>query len=53
MPENIAELSELMKVYRRRSKAVPFLPVAAAYARAADDLEEMLADLKSPHARTR
>lgn len=47
MREDIADLSELMEIYRRRSKAVPFQPVAAAYAEAADDLQEILAELKA------
>lgn len=47
MREDIADLSELMEVYRRRSKEVPFQPIAAAYAEAADDLQELLAELKA------
>jgi len=48
MPNEIAELTELMECYRGRSKVVPFRPIAAAYAEAAEDLEEMIAGLKSP-----
>ncbi len=47
MRVDITELSELMEIYRRRSKLVPFQPVAAAYAEAADDLQEMVAELKA------
>ena len=46
MRENIAELTELMEAYRRRSKAVPFRPIAEAYAEAAGDLEDILAARK-------
>jgi cytochrome c551/c552 len=46
MSNEIAELSELMECYRRRSKSVHLLPIAAAYADAADQLEEMIAGLK-------
>jgi hypothetical protein len=34
-----------MECYRKRSKAVPFRPIATAYADAAKDLEEMIAGL--------
>lgn len=47
MPENVAELTELMEAYRRRSRAVPFRPIAEAYAEAAGDLEEILAGRKA------
>jgi hypothetical protein len=46
MRENIAELTELMEAYRRRSKAVPSRPIAEAYAEAAGDLEDILAARK-------
>jgi hypothetical protein len=47
MADTIAELRELMESYRHRSKAVPFRPVADAYAEAADNLEEMISQRSS------
>jgi hypothetical protein len=43
VPDDVAELTELMQAYRSRSKAVPFRPIAAAYAEAANDLQELIA----------
>jgi hypothetical protein len=44
MTDQIAELHELMEAYRRRSEIVRFTPVATAYAEAADQLEQVIAE---------
>jgi hypothetical protein len=44
----ITELRELMESYRRRSQSEPATPIAAAYAEAADDLEEIIAGQSCP-----
>lgn len=49
MPDEITELRKLAEAYRRRSTAAPFNPVAAAYAEAADQLDEMIAGLARLH----
>jgi cytochrome c551/c552 len=46
MPE-IADLRELMEAYRRKSRSVGWQPVAAAYADAADQIEETIAEIKA------
>ena len=45
MPDNLADLSELMESYRRRARAIPFGPISGAYADAADELEAIIAEL--------
>ena len=47
MAGQIAEWRELLEAYRRRAECVPFRPVAAAYAEAADELEKRVAGLSS------
>jgi hypothetical protein len=46
MPDDIAQLTELMESYRDRSRAIRFRPVSAAYADAANELEEIIAALE-------
>ncbi len=43
------ELRGLMESYRRRSKSIPYQPIAAAYADAADQLEEIMRDEAGVH----
>jgi hypothetical protein len=49
----IAELCELLEAYRRKSRSVGWQPLVAAYADAADQIEETIAEMKaaSPPAR--
>jgi hypothetical protein len=47
MPDEIAELTKLMETYRRRSRDMPYRPIAEAYADAADDIQEMIAGLEA------
>jgi hypothetical protein len=47
MSDEISELRERMEYYRRRSKSVPFRPIAAAYAEAADQLEDSVTSRES------
>jgi hypothetical protein len=50
MPDEITELTELMETYRRRSREMPYRPIAAAYSDAADDIQEMIAGLRAASA---
>jgi hypothetical protein len=43
----IAELCELLESYRRKSRSVGWQPLAAAYADAADQIEETIAEMKA------
>ena len=45
MADQIAGLRDLLDPYRRRCKSLRFTPVAAAYARAANDLEETVLEI--------